>query len=89
MLIFLQLDCNLSELFEPYNEFKATNSIGPLEVIQVLKMITTYLIIISQRLQRCSYALYFKNIIEDLKFAIISSQWESLLRPYQHDLMVR
>ena len=33
--------------------------------------------------------LIFKNIIEDLKFAIISSQWESLVRPYQHDLKVR
>ena len=30
---------------------------------------------------------YILNIL--LKFAIISSQWESLLRPYQHDLMVR
>ena len=29
------------------------------------------------------------NIIEDYKSAIISSQWVSLLRPYQHNLMVR
>ena len=33
--------------------------------------------------------LIFKNIIEDKEFAIISSQWERLLRPYQHGLMGR
>ena len=31
----------------------------------------------------------FLNIIEDKRFPIISSQSESLLMPYQHDLMVR
>ena len=30
-----------------------------------------------------------KNIFKEKKFAIISSQWESQLRPYQHNLMVR
>ena len=30
-----------------------------------------------------------KVLLKIKRFAIISSQWESLLRPYQHDLMVR
>ena len=35
------------------------------------------------------FTLYFKNVIEDKGFPIISNQWERVLRPYQHDLMVR
>ena len=33
-------------------------------------------------------ACILKVLLKIKRFAIISSQWESLLRPYQHDLMV-
>ena len=36
-----------------------------------------------------SHSLMLVCLILKIKIANISSQWESLLRPYQHDLMVR
>ena len=34
-------------------------------------------------------SVHFKNIFDDNKFSINSSQWESLLMPYQHYVMGR